>query len=203
VLCNTIPCRTHSVVANNKLITTTHVARACAASKSEALLRSTRGSLSAPTADVLAALDDCVDASGLIQDAASQALAAARAARIANATELRTVLETLAKKLYDEGGAERAQLVTRRGRQCLPVRRGQQGLLPSGGACGLPHQRRALIVPILSEPQRAMHWASSVEGDVLAGAMVMIVGAAEGSEGEPTKQPTKEHRGRPSLSGRT
>lgn len=129
---------------------------------------------------MLAALDECVDASGFVQDAASEALAAARAARTANATELRTLLEALAKKLYDEGGAERAQLVTRRGRQCLPVRRGQQGLLPSGGACAPVHHCPTPNVPMLSEPP--IHPASYVEGGVLGEAVVVILGAMEGTE---------------------
>ena len=108
-------------------------------------------------------LDDCADIPGLVQDSASEALAAARAARTANATELRMLLEALAKKLYDEGGAERAQLVTRRGRQCLPVRRGQQGLLPSGGAC-VPQSHSA--EPCVRRPEGADRFGA-IEGDVL------------------------------------
>ena len=69
---------------------------------------------------------------GRILDSASPALAEARQARRANSAALREEMERWARQLHQQGVSERAQVVVRRDRLCIPVRRGRQGELPKG-----------------------------------------------------------------------
>lgn len=69
---------------------------------------------------------------GRILDAASPALAEVREARRANRATLRQEMETWARQMHQLRVSERAQVVVRRDRLCIPVRRGRQGELPKG-----------------------------------------------------------------------
>ena len=69
---------------------------------------------------------------GRILDNASPALAAVREARRTNRAELRALMDSWARQMHLAGVSERAQVVVRRDRLCLPVRSGRQGELPKG-----------------------------------------------------------------------
>lgn len=69
---------------------------------------------------------------GRILDTASPALAEVREARRANRAALRAEMDRWARQLHQAGVSERAQVVVRRDRLCVPVRRGRQGELPKG-----------------------------------------------------------------------
>lgn len=67
---------------------------------------------------------------GTILDAASAELAAVRAKRRDTAQRLRLLLQSTAVRLVAQGAADAAQVVSRRNRLCVPVKRGMTGLLP-------------------------------------------------------------------------
>ncbi|KAL4458289.1 hypothetical protein ABPG75_013154 [Micractinium tetrahymenae] len=79
------------------------------------------------------AIEQCIQPQeGRILDEASPALTEVRAARRQNRAELRAEMDRWARQLHAQGVSERAQVVVRRDRLCIPVRRGRQGELPKG-----------------------------------------------------------------------
>ncbi|KAK9823927.1 hypothetical protein WJX72_006408 [[Myrmecia] bisecta] len=82
---------------------------------------------------LLRAIRHCIQGKdGRILDQASPRLAEVRAKRQANLQALRSGMEEWARKLHQQGVSERAQVVMRRGRSCVPVKVGRQGELPRG-----------------------------------------------------------------------
>jgi DNA mismatch repair protein MutS2 len=67
---------------------------------------------------------------GNILDAASPELADVRAHRRETGKQLRALLQATSAKLVAQGAADAAQVVSRRSRLCVPVKRGMSGLLP-------------------------------------------------------------------------
>ena len=67
---------------------------------------------------------------GTILDAASPELADVRAQRRDTGKRLRALLQATSAKLVAQGAADAAQVVSRRNRLCVPVKRGMSGLLP-------------------------------------------------------------------------
>jgi aspartate aminotransferase-like enzyme len=65
---------------------------------------------------------------GAVLDAASPALASARAQRREVGRELRALLTATAQRLLAERACEAAQVVSRRQRLCVPVRAGMTGV---------------------------------------------------------------------------
>ena len=69
---------------------------------------------------------------GRLLDSSSPELAEVRAARSTNLAALRREMDAWARRLHAAGVSERAQVVVRRDRLCVPVRQGRQGELPRG-----------------------------------------------------------------------
>ena len=67
---------------------------------------------------------------GTILDAASPELADVRAQRRDTGKRLRALLQATSAKLVAQGAADAAQVVSRRNRLCVPVKRGMSGLVP-------------------------------------------------------------------------
>eukprot|EP01025_Chloroclados_australasicus_P027476 TRINITY_DN27245_c0_g1_i2.p1 TRINITY_DN27245_c0_g1~~TRINITY_DN27245_c0_g1_i2.p1 ORF type:complete len:892 (+),score=59.81 TRINITY_DN27245_c0_g1_i2:109-2784(+) len=74
----------------------------------------------------------CVDKSGTILDIASKKLAKTRQERRENMTLLRQEIEAYAQLAHDNGVSERAMVVIRRDRLCIPVKNGRQSFLSKG-----------------------------------------------------------------------
>lgn len=75
----------------------------------------------------------CIQISeGRVLDSASELLVSTRTSRQENITALRRTADEWARKLHETGAAERAQVVVRRDRLCIPVRAGRQSDLPRG-----------------------------------------------------------------------
>jgi hypothetical protein len=72
---------------------------------------------------------------GRILDGASPALAAVRQERRRNRDALQAEVEGWARSAAARGLSERAAVVVRRDRLCIPVRAGRQGELPRGSVC--------------------------------------------------------------------
>ncbi|CAG9463324.1 unnamed protein product [Pedinophyceae sp. YPF-701] len=64
---------------------------------------------------------------GMLKSDASEGLAIIRADRAANSQKLRAAMDAWAQELHRRGVSERAQVVIRRDRLCVPVRAGRQG----------------------------------------------------------------------------
>lgn len=94
-------------------------------------LQQLAGGLGGALPRLRAAIEQCIG-EGRVLDAASPALGEVREARRANRAALRSEMERWARALHQAGVSERAQVVVRRDRQCIPVRRGRQGELPKG-----------------------------------------------------------------------
>lgn len=69
---------------------------------------------------------------GRILDSASSELARVRKERKANFESLGRMADEWARKLQSSGASERAQVVIRRDRRCIPVKAGRNGELPKG-----------------------------------------------------------------------
>ncbi len=108
----------------------TQLAAALAGAES-ATLAALAPALRAPPPDLAAALARCLSVpGGAVLDAASAELAAVRAQRRAASRELRSLLVATGARLLAERACDAAQVVSRRQRQCVPVRAGMSGLLP-------------------------------------------------------------------------
>ena len=100
---------------------------------------------------------------GRILDSASPALGEVRAARRANRAELRAGMDRWARQLQQQGVSERAQVVVRRERLCIPVRRGRQGELPKGS-----------VTLAASESGNTLYVEPQVKGGVGAGFLGVV-----------------------------
>ena len=69
---------------------------------------------------------------GRVLDSASELLNSTRITRQENIAALRSTADEWARNLHESGAAERAQVVVRRDRLCIPVRAGRQSDLPRG-----------------------------------------------------------------------
>ena len=81
--------------------------------------------------EVVEAIERCVSVpGGEVLDAASETLRAIRVEQRRIREELRTMLNATSKEMARKNFAERAQIVTRLGRQCIPMKLGSAGELP-------------------------------------------------------------------------
>lgn len=106
---------------------------------------------------------------GRILDTASPALAEVREARRINRAALRAEMERWARQLHQAGVSERAQVVVRRDRLCVPVRRGRQGELPKGS-----------VTLAASESGNTLYMEPQVGGAAGRGAWCAPVACSEG-----------------------
>jgi DNA mismatch repair protein MutS2 len=87
--------------------------------------------LRSPPPSLAAALSRCLSfPGGAVLDAASEELASVRATRRDVGRKLRALLAATGARLFAEKACDAPQVVSRRQRQCVPVRLGMSGLLP-------------------------------------------------------------------------
>lgn len=72
---------------------------------------------------------------GLILNTASEALGDIRLMKEENAVALQRQAEEWSRKMHACGAAERAQVVIRRDRRCIPIKAGRNGELPANSVC--------------------------------------------------------------------
>jgi DNA mismatch repair protein MutS2 len=122
-----------------------------------------------------------------VLDAASPALAAARAARRQNLLLLRRTSDEWARTAHASGAAERAQVVVRRDRLCVPVRAGRQGELPRGSVAlaasasgSTVYMEPAPLVP-LNNAEAALGAAEAEEEERVLRELSAAVGGQSGA----------------------
>ena len=94
-------------------------------------LRDIEEALMRTPSEVVEAIERCVSVpGGEMLDDASETLATIRGEQRRIREELRTMLNATSKEMARKNFAERAQIVTRLGRQCIPMKLGSAGELP-------------------------------------------------------------------------
>jgi len=76
-----------------------------------------------------------ISVDGLILNTASESLGEVRMLKEENAVALQRQAEEWSRKMYALGAAERAQVVIRRDRRCIPIKAGRNGELPANSVC--------------------------------------------------------------------
>ena len=76
-----------------------------------------------------------ISVDGLILNTASESLGEVRMLKEENAVALQRQAEEWSRKMHACGAAERAQVVIRRDRRCIPIKAGRNGELPANSVC--------------------------------------------------------------------
>jgi dsDNA-specific endonuclease/ATPase MutS2 len=126
----------------------------------------------------------CIQISeGRVLDSASELLASTRTTRQGNVTALRRSADEWARTLYESGAAERAQVVVRRDRLCIPVRAGRQSDLPRGSVAlatsasgSTVYMEPAPLVPLNNAEAQLGAVEKEEEDRILGELTAMVVG---------------------------